>query len=125
MGNGRLCYPLTVMDAASRFLFACSGFHHPTHDNVRAIFVELFRKYGLPKAISSAGSYWFWGPGTKPGNVALIIENDDRHLKELWQDVRLVEHIHSDWSVAEERDANIYLCRKPRRTLQAAWGRLD
>ena len=82
-------------------------------------------RYGLPKAISSAGSYWFWGPGTKPGNVALIIENEDRHLKELWQDVRLVEHIHSDWSVAEERDANIYLCLKPRRTLQAAWGRLD
>jgi transposase InsO family protein len=27
MKDGRLCYPLTVTDAASRFLLACVGFH--------------------------------------------------------------------------------------------------
>jgi putative transposase len=26
--DGRLCYPLTVMDAASRYLLACTAFHH-------------------------------------------------------------------------------------------------
>jgi putative transposase len=52
-GDGRWCYPLTVMDAASRYLLACVAFHAPTLENVRAIFVELFRKYGLPKAIRS------------------------------------------------------------------------
>jgi transposase InsO family protein len=29
MGDGRVCYPLTVMDAASRFLLACVAFHAP------------------------------------------------------------------------------------------------
>ncbi|MBI1809776.1 MAG: glycosyltransferase family 39 protein [Gemmatimonadetes bacterium] len=82
-------------------------------------------RHGLPKAISSAGSYWFWGPGTKPGNVALIVENDDTHLKQLWDDVRAVQHVHSDWSVAEERDANVYLCQKPKRSLQDVWPTLD
>jgi putative transposase len=53
MGNGRLCYPLTVMDAASRYLFAVVALHAPTLHNVRAVFVELFDKYGLPKAIRS------------------------------------------------------------------------
>lgn len=53
MGNGRLCYPLTVMDGASRFLLGVVAFHHPTLENVRAAFVELFRKYGMPKAIRS------------------------------------------------------------------------
>lgn len=53
MGNGRMCYPLTVMDGASRYLLACVGFHHPTLENVRRVFVELFQKYGLPKAIRS------------------------------------------------------------------------
>jgi putative transposase len=47
------CYPLTVMDAASRYLLACIGFHAPTADNVHGVFVELFRRFGLPKAIRS------------------------------------------------------------------------
>lgn len=53
MGNRRVCYPLTVMDAASRFLLACVGFHEPTFANVKAVFERLFREYGLPKAIRS------------------------------------------------------------------------
>jgi len=53
MGNGRICYPLTVMDGASRFLLACVAMHEPTSDNVKRAFVELFRRYGLPKAIRS------------------------------------------------------------------------
>ena len=78
-------------------------------------------RYGLPKAMSSAGSYWFFGPGARPGNIALVIENSDVHLRQLWQDVRLVERVHSDWSVAEERNANVYLCQRPVRTLQEVW----
>lgn len=53
MGNGRTCYPLTVMDATTRYLLACAGFHEPTLANVREVFVELFRKHGVPKAIRS------------------------------------------------------------------------
>lgn len=52
-GDGKLCYPLTVMDGASRYLLACVAFHAPTFENVRSVFVELFRTYGLPKAIRS------------------------------------------------------------------------
>ena len=40
MGNGKLCYPLTVMDGASRFLLAVVGFHNPTLENVRSVFVS-------------------------------------------------------------------------------------
>jgi transposase InsO family protein len=53
LGNGKRCYPLTVMDAASRFLLACTALHAPSLESVRSIFVELFRRYGLPKAIRS------------------------------------------------------------------------
>ena len=51
--DGRLCFPLTVMDAASRFLLQCRGMHEPTLEGVRKIFVDLFKKHGLPKAIRS------------------------------------------------------------------------
>jgi putative transposase len=53
MTDGRVCYPLTVMDAASRYLLACVGFHRPTTENVIEVFVDLFRKLGMPKAIRS------------------------------------------------------------------------
>jgi putative transposase len=51
--DGKLCYPLTVMDAASRYVLACTAMHNPTTENVQRVFVELFTKYGLPKAIRS------------------------------------------------------------------------
>ena len=51
--DGQLCYPLTVMDAASRYLLACVALRHPSLDPVREIFVELFKAHGLPKAIRS------------------------------------------------------------------------
>jgi putative transposase len=50
-GDGTTVYPLTVMDAASRFLLACSPQRSPDMAGARATFEALFRKYGLPKAI--------------------------------------------------------------------------
>jgi transposase InsO family protein len=53
MQNGRRCYPLTVMDAATRYLLACVGFHAPDYANVRRVLEALFRTYGMPKAMRS------------------------------------------------------------------------
>jgi 4-amino-4-deoxy-L-arabinose transferase-like glycosyltransferase len=78
-------------------------------------------RLGLPPVVSSAGSYWFFGPGPLPGNVALIIEDDDQALKRFWEEVRPVAQIHSEWSVGEERDTSIWLCLRPRTTLQEMW----
>jgi hypothetical protein len=78
-------------------------------------------RYGLPKAISSAGSYWFFGPGPRPGTLALVIDQHGENLKKIWDDVRPVAHIHNDWSVMEERDVPVYLCRRPRQTVQQVW----
>ena len=53
MGDGRYCYPLTVMDAYSRYVLAVVGMHRPTYEGTRAVFEALFKKYGLPKQIHS------------------------------------------------------------------------
>ncbi len=66
-GDGRVCYPLTVMDGATRYLFACTAFHSPTLENVRGVFVELFRNYGLPKAIRSDNGEPFVAVGAAGG----------------------------------------------------------
>jgi transposase InsO family protein len=50
-GDGDVVYPLTVMDAASRFLLACVPLRAPEGAPVRDAFEQLFRTYGLPKAL--------------------------------------------------------------------------
>ena len=71
MGDGRLCYPLTVMDAASRYLLACVALHRPTLDSVRESFVELFKAYGVPTAIRTDNGEPFASTSTAAGLTQL------------------------------------------------------
>lgn len=49
--NGKWCYPLTIMDHASRYLLACHGLTGTRFTETQAIFERLFREYGLPERI--------------------------------------------------------------------------
>lgn len=49
--DGRWCYPLTVMDHASRYLLGCEGLVGTRLPDTRAAFERLFREYGLPERI--------------------------------------------------------------------------
>jgi putative transposase len=51
LGNGELCYPLTLSDQATRFFLCCEGFNRPTYLQSRARCERAFRDYGLPHAI--------------------------------------------------------------------------
>jgi putative transposase len=51
MGNGRVCYPLTISDNCSRYLLVCRGLPRPTFDQTRPWFEKVFREKGLPEAI--------------------------------------------------------------------------
>ena len=53
LGNGRWCYPLTVMDDRSRYLLDARGQQGTDLRTTRAAFVRLFRRYGLPERIRS------------------------------------------------------------------------
>jgi len=46
--DGRRCYPLTITDAASRFLIKCEGLHDPDEERVRPHFERAFFEFGLP-----------------------------------------------------------------------------
>ncbi len=43
--------PLTITDAASRYLIACTALDRPTFEQVRPIFELAFREFGLPHAM--------------------------------------------------------------------------
>ena len=51
LGNGQVCYPLTLSDQASRFFLCCEALSRPTYAQTRPHVEEAFREYGLPYAI--------------------------------------------------------------------------
>jgi transposase InsO family protein len=51
--DGRWCYPLTIVDAASRFLLACVAHRTPSTTAVRDVLHACFRTYGMPTMILS------------------------------------------------------------------------
>lgn len=53
MQNGNYCYPLTLMDQVSRFLFTCEALDGTAIHPCFPIFEEAFHAYGLPLAIRS------------------------------------------------------------------------
>lgn len=87
---------------------------------------EFYReKYALPPVVSDAGSFWFFGPGTRPGTVMVNIGSDSADVAELYGDVRVFEVIRSPWSVAEEREVRVLIARGPKQSLQAVWPALS
>ncbi len=51
MGNKKYCYPVTIADSYSRKVFAAKGLHAATLINTKPVFIDVFRKYGLPLQI--------------------------------------------------------------------------
>ncbi len=47
------CYPLTISDAASRYLIKCEALTEPKDEPVRVHFERAFREFGLPDRIRS------------------------------------------------------------------------
>lgn len=90
----------------------------------RAGAVDFFAKtYRLPHSISAAGSYWFFGPGERPGTVAISIGGERGDLEPFFASVELAAQTSNPLGVPEEREVPIWLCRQPRDgfTLQALW----
>ena len=52
-GDGATVYPLTIMDAYSRYLLRCEGLQRPGGSAVWDVFSSAFSEYGLPEAIRS------------------------------------------------------------------------
>lgn len=51
LGSGRTCYPLTILDAHSRYLLDCRALPSTGHAGARATFERVFAEYGLPDVI--------------------------------------------------------------------------
>lgn len=84
----------------------------------------LGRAQGLPRVISAAGSYWFFGPGDRSGNTAVVVGDDAEALGKFFGEVTEVAHTSNAWGVPEEQVVRVFICRKPVRSLQEMWPNL-
>jgi transposase InsO family protein len=62
LGEGRLCYPLTIVDGYSRYLLACRALPGTGTAGVQATFERVFQAYGLPEVLRSDNGVPFSGP---------------------------------------------------------------
>lgn len=62
LGNGKLCYPLTITDNHSRFILCCQGHTSTNYLQTRNAFEKVFKKYGLPDVILSDNGVPFSSP---------------------------------------------------------------
>jgi transposase InsO family protein len=63
LGDGQYCYPLTLRDAASRYVLRCTALTTKAGDVVRHQFERAFRRYGLPARVRSDNGEPFAGTG--------------------------------------------------------------
>jgi transposase InsO family protein len=51
LGNTRYCYPLTIADSYSRYVFAAKGLYGERFESTRNEFRRVFREFGIPRQI--------------------------------------------------------------------------
>ena len=79
---------------------------------------------GLPHAISGHNNYYLWGPRQYTGDVVIAVGMPIEDLKPIFGEIDLAATIDYEYAIPEENNLPVYICRKPKMTLQQAWPRL-
>jgi hypothetical protein len=86
--------------------------------------IDFFgKKYGLPHAISNHNNYWIWGPGEKPGEVLIVVGGSPDDCHSMYDDVQQAATVICEYARPFETNLPVYLCRRPKVTLQQVWPR--
>lgn len=104
----------------------------PPADRARAVILadnygeagalDLFGpRLGLPPAVSATGSYWFFGPGRLPGDVAVVVGVDSADLAPFFGEIRRARTVQNPLGVHEEMRVPVWVARAPHATLQKVW----
>jgi putative transposase len=71
MGNGALCYPLTVADPFSRYVLAIDAMTSTRMATAKAAFERVFHKYGVPRQMITDNGTPFCSAGSLGGLTQL------------------------------------------------------
>lgn len=81
-------------------------------------------QFSLPYPISTNSSFYLWGPGDRPGNVAVTLGIDLDDLLPYFAHCDLAAVTTHPYARYFERDRPIMICREPYRSLQEVWPEL-
>ena len=73
LGNKQYCYPLTITDYRSRYLLACEGLESTRSTFAFTVFEQVFKDYGLPRAIRTDNGVPFSSPNALFGLSRLSV----------------------------------------------------
>jgi len=73
LGNHKYCYPLTITDYCSRYLFACEGLESTKAIYAFSVFERVFKEFGLPEAIRTDNGVPFASPNSFYGLSKLSV----------------------------------------------------
>jgi hypothetical protein len=113
---------------------AVAGVYHTLPESERAQAVVLAYNYGeasaidyfgsklgLPRALSGHNQYGLWGPGTMSGQVAVAIGFTERQLRQFYDEVTPEASVSPPYAIPEESRLTIFVCRRPKKSLQESW----
>lgn len=78
------------------------------------------RQYPLPPVLSGHNGYWHWG-GRESLHTLTGIGGNKEDYEEDFEEVKVVATHQSGYAMPFEDNLPIFLCRKPRSTLQEQW----
>ena len=88
----------------------------------QAAAVDFFgARYGLPKAVCAENSYYLWGSRDASNEVVITYGINLLKLGRVFQEIEQVDVIRSPHAMPDNTDLSVYICRKPRMSLRAAW----
>jgi Dolichyl-phosphate-mannose-protein mannosyltransferase len=90
--------------------------------------IDLYgSKYGLPRAIASDLSYFYWKPNHVDDRTVIAVGLPKREvLERFFRSIRLTAVIHNVYGVQNEENGKpIYVCTKPKLSLDKAWHSLQ
>jgi putative transposase len=73
LADERYCYPLTITDAASRYLLCCEALSHTRTSLNFTSFERIFKEFGLPAAIRTDNGVPFAAPNSLFGLSKLSV----------------------------------------------------
>ncbi len=92
--------------------------------------VDFFgKKHHLPPATCAHNSYWYWGPGDRTGDIAIIVghnttlEENLADLRRAYREVTLATSTSSRYCMPYENGRMIFICKGMKTTFQAIWPR--
>jgi hypothetical protein len=80
--------------------------------------------HGLPEPISRSGDFWAWGPGDRPGDVAIVVGGDCATLGRFFRECVVARVASNPRGVEEERAVPIHVVRDPVKPLRELWREL-